>query len=365
MISKSPTTMHQVIEKLGPLVTSLHGFDETSAGKIAVTGVNSPNEATGEELAFVTQPKYLEKGLASQARVIAFPEKMRAAVLEKWGATDRAFFFVKDPEFAMRETVQAFVLQTPYVNRAMATEVHRTAIVHPRAKLMDGVVVGPGAVIAQNVLIHENAVIGANSIVEAGTTIGAHTVIHPLVYIGHSCEIGADCEIHPSSVIGKEGFGYVHDAKNNHYRIPHTGRVVLGDRVHIGSCVTVDRGTFGDTRIESGAILDNRIQIAHNVTIGANSIITSGFAVAGSTKIGRNFLAGGNTTVTGHIEICDGVQLGGLSAVRKDITQPGAYSGNPLMSIRDHTRSLVAISKLPLLLKKFRGLLGDDETPTL
>lgn len=360
MSSNSPTTIQQIIQKLGPLVTSVHGFDEATAGKIAIVGVNSPDLATAEQLAFVTQAKYLEKGLTSSARVIAFPEKMRAAVLERWSDSSRAFFFVKDPEFAMRETVQNFVLQTPYVNREMISGIHPTAVVHPRAKLAAGVIVGPHAVIAQDTIIGESAVIGANSVIEARTTIGARTVIHPLVYVGHSCEIGADCEIHPSSVIGKEGFGYVHDAKNNHYRIPHTGRVVLGDRVHIGANVTVDRGTFGDTRIDSGAILDNRIQIAHNVALGANSILTSGFKVAGSTKIGRNFLAGGGTTVTGHIEICDGVQLGGLSAVRKDITQPGAYAGNPLLPMRDYLRAMAAIGKLPALLKKFRGLLGDD-----
>ena len=95
--------------------------------------------------------------------------------------------------------------------------------------------------------------------------------------------------------------------------------------------------------------------------IGDNAIITAGFVVAGSTKIGKNFLTGGNSSVTGHIEICDNVQLAALSGVRKAITKPGAYGGNPLMPMREYMRMASALMKLPNLIAKFRNELGDED----
>jgi UDP-3-O-[3-hydroxymyristoyl] glucosamine N-acyltransferase len=277
--------------------------------------------------------------------------------------TPRAYFFSREPELAMRETIQSFFKATPYINSDFESLVHPTAIVHPAAKLAAGVRIGPYSVVSKDVVIGEHAVVGAHCVVESGASIGACTVLHPFVYVGPACDIGTDCEINPHTVIGKEGFGYAHDTKNNHYRIPHTGRVIIGDRVHLGSSVNVDRGTFADTRIESGAILDNRIQVSHNAVIGANSIITAGFVIAGSSKVGRNFLAGGNTAITGHIELCDNVQLSALSVVRKSITKSGAYGGNPLMPMRDYLRFTAALLKIPQLIKKFAAELTTDERP--
>ncbi|CAN5405251.1 UDP-3-O-(3-hydroxymyristoyl)glucosamine N-acyltransferase [soil metagenome] len=361
----SPTTINQILQRLGPLVTSTHGLlanaSATGTG-ITIHSVNSPDFAGPGQVGFVTQPKYLEKALASTASVLCFPEKSKNVVVARIesGGTPRAYFFSKEPELAMRETIQSFFQTTPYINQDFETPVHPTAVIHPEAQLGRGVRIGPFAVISKHVVIGDEAVVGAHTVIESRSKIGARTVLHPFVYIGPSCDVGADCEINPHTVIGKEGFGYAHDTKNNHYRIPHTGRVIIGDRVHLGSSVTVDRGTFADTRIEAGAILDNRIQISHNAVIGENAIITAGFVIAGSSKVGRNFLTGGNTAVTGHIELCDNVQLAALSVVRKNITKPGAYGGNPLMPMRDYMRFLAAQMKLPLLVKKFKGDLGDD-----
>lgn len=265
----------------------------------------------------------------------------------------------------MRETLNGFFQKTPYVNSDCEAPIHATAIIHPSANLGEGVRVGPYAIISKNVTIADGAAIGAHAVVETGATIGRKTVLHPFTYIGHDCVLGAECEIHPSTTIGKEGFGYAHDAQNNHYKIPHTGRVVLGDRVQIGASVTIDRGTFGDTRIDDGAILDNRIHIAHNVEIGANSIITAGFVIAGSSKIGKNFLTGGCTSVTGHIKIADNVQLAGVSVVRKDITKPGAYGGNPLLPMNEFLRAMVFMNNVPKLAKKLRSLVvSEDDSQT-
>lgn len=358
-------TIQNILQALGPLVTSAHGCEPGSANLPALTAVKSSNLATRGHITFVTQPRYLEKALTSEASVICFPEKARETVTQKLGNSSRAYFFSKNPELAMRETLNGFFQKTPYVNSDYEAPIHATAIIHPSAKIGSGVRVGPYAIIGKNVVLADGVVIGAHANVETGATIGSKTVLHPFSYIGHDCVLGAECEIHPSSTIGKEGFGYAHDAQNNHYKIPHTGRVVLGDRVQIGASVTIDRGTFGDTRIDDGAILDNRIHIAHNVEIGANSIITAGFVIAGSSKIGKNFLTGGCTAVTGHIKIADNVQLAGASVVRKDISKPGAYGGNPLLPMNEFMRAMVFMNNVPKLAKKLRSLVvAEDDSQT-
>lgn len=356
------TTIQHITEKFAPLITSTHWEEEKS---IEISSVNSPEIAVAGQVAFVTQPKYLEKALAGSASVLCFPEDAREIISKRLvGDAFRPHFFSKEPELLMRETIQQFFQQTPYINRDFETLIHPTAIIHETAQISPSARIGPYAVISKNAVIAEDAVIAAHVVVETAAKVGARTVLHPFVYVGHSCDIGIDCEIHPHTVIGKEGFGYAHDSRNNHYRIPHTGRVIIEDRVQLGSCVNIDRGTFHDTRIKRGAILDNRIQVSHNAVIGENAIITAGFVVAGSTKIGKNFLTGGNTSVTGHIEISDNVQLSALSAVRKSITKAGAYGGNPLMPMRDYIRFTAALLKLPKLVAKFRKDLGEEDENT-
>lgn len=344
-------SLKQVIEHLGPLVSSVSWDSQATDKDLYFNFVSAPDLASNEDLIFVSNSKHLEMALKSQAKAICLPDTLRPAIEKQNLAIDKLVFYSPEPERAMRETVQRFFLKTPYVNSDESNLQHPTAIIHAEAAISPTARIGAYSVIARGAKIGDGAVIASNVVIEIEAQIGPRTVIHPFVYIGHHTEIGSDCEIHPHSVVGKEGFGYAHDLKGRHFRIPHQGKVVLEDGVHLGSTATIDRGTFGETRIGKGAILDNRIHIAHNVSIGAGSIITAGFNVAGSTKIGRGFVCGGNTSVTGHIEICDGVQLAGVSVVRKSISKPGAYGGNPLLPMREFMRMNLALSKLPALLK--------------
>lgn len=349
-------SLKQVVEHLGPLVSSVSWNSNTAEKDLYFNFVSAPDLATKEDILFVSNSKHLESALKSQAKAICLPEALRPEIeakqLQIKHMQQTLFFYSSEPERAMRETIQRFFLKTPYVNSDEMKLQHPTSIIHPEADVSPTARIGAYTVIARGAKIGDNAVVASHVVVEINAQIGPRTVIHPFVYIGHHTEIGADCEIHPNSVVGKEGFGYAHDLVGRHYRIPHQGKVVLEDGVHLGSTATIDRGTFGETRIGKGAILDNRIHIAHNVSIGAGSIITAGFNVAGSTKIGRGFVSGGNTSVTGHIEICDGVQLAGVSVVRKSISKPGAYGGNPLMPMREFMRMNLALTKLPALLKR-------------
>ncbi|MBL7687921.1 MAG: UDP-3-O-(3-hydroxymyristoyl)glucosamine N-acyltransferase [Bdellovibrionaceae bacterium] len=342
-----------IADHLSSLVTEHEGSLE-----IPITGVSSPEEAQAGSIIFVSQPHLLEKALKSSATALVLGLGMKTRLNElRELIGGRPILYSPEAERAMREVIFHFFLKTPHLNTdfdATGSLIHPTAIIHPSAKLSTNVRVGPYSIISRDVTVGAGTTIAAHVNIEHSTSIGERTVIHPFVYIGHSCVIGNECEINPNSTIGKEGFGYAHDLKFNHYRIPHQGRVIIEDRAHLGARNTIDRGTFGDTRIGQGAVLDNQVHIAHNSSVGANSIITAGFRLAGSTKIGKNFVAGGNSVVTGHIEVCDNVQLSAVSAVSKAITKPGKYGGNPLLPLQDHIRMKVAMTKLPALLKALK-----------
>jgi UDP-3-O-[3-hydroxymyristoyl] glucosamine N-acyltransferase len=177
--------------------------------------------------------------------------------------------------------------------------------------------------------------------------------------LGPRTQIGKNCEIKANTVIGGEGFGFAHDQKGHHHRIPQKGRVVLEDNVYIGSMCAVDRATLenGETRIGEGTKLDNHIQIAHNVKIGKHCVFAGGTVIAGSTTIGNHCVVGGHSSIAGHIKICDQVHLGGRSGVSGSIEKPGAYTGHPLQPLKDHLRSEAYIKRLPALGKAVQIIL--------
>lgn len=322
---------------------------------VSIRAVSAPESAEAGSLVFLATPKAFTAALSSTASAYVVSPKMKSQAEAKFAG--KTVLIANNVERAMATVVSEYFLRTPYTNKGIQG-VHPSAIVHSSAQLGTDVRIGPNAFIGAGVRLGSRVYIGANSVIEDDSEVGDDTVIHPLVFIGHSTQIGKRCEIHPQTVVGKEGFGYAHDERGNHYRIPHQGRVVLEDGVHLGSSCTIDRGTFGETRIEAGAILDNQIHIAHNCEIGKNAICTAGFAMAGSSRVGANFLTGGGSVVTGHVVVCDNVQLAGLSAISKDVTKPGQYGGFPLMPLKQYMKSRATIAKLPEMRKQLTQIMN-------
>ena len=76
------------------------------------------------------------------------------------------------------------------------------------------------------------------------------------------------------------------------------------------------------------------MQIAHNVTIGENSIIAGQVGIAGSSIIGKNVKIGGQAGISGHLKIGDNVEIAGGSGVIKDIPNNSKVMGYPAKNIR-------------------------------
>lgn len=233
--------------------------------------------------------------------------------------------------------------------------------IHPSAVIGDDVIVGkdvyigPHAVIGRRVRLEDRVVIHPHVVIEAGVTIGADTVIHPHVTLYEGCRIGRRVIINAGSVVGSDGFGFVPEGEKQ-VRIPHIGTVEIEDDVEIGALNTIDRATFGRTRIRSGVKTDNHVQIAHNVEVGENTIIVAQVGIAGSARIGRNVVLAGQAGISGHITIGDAATVGPQAGVARPVADGQMVSGTPEMPHRLWLRVQQVVPKLPELKKRLDEL---------
>lgn len=239
--------------------------------------------------------------------------------------------------------VSALVSDNPYLMYArvaallnpessMDGGIHPSAVIDKSCKIDSSVWVGPNCTIGPGVTLESNVYIGPGCVVERDATVGESSKLIANVTICHHSVIGKHVLIHPGVVIGSDGFGIAND-EGVWIKVPQLGRVVVGDHVEIGANTTIDRGALEDTVLEEGAKLDNQIQVAHNVHIGAHTAIAGCVGIAGSTRIGKHCAIGGAAAVLGHLEIVDGVQINAMSLVSKSILEPGIYSsGMPVQN---------------------------------
>jgi UDP-3-O-[3-hydroxymyristoyl] glucosamine N-acyltransferase len=187
------------------------------------------------------------------------------------------------------------------------------------------------------------------------TTIGDDTLLYPNVVVREGCTIGARVIIHSGTVIGSDGFGYVQD-QGRHYKIPQLGGVTIEDDVEIGANAAVDRATLGQTIIKQGVKVDNLVQIAHNVTIGAHSIVVSQVGIAGSTRVGHHVMIGGQAGLADHIVIGDQVMIAARAGVNRSLEPNQIVSGAPVMPHEVWVKAQAVIPRLPELRQAIRTL---------
>ena len=163
--------------------------------------------------------------------------------------------------------------------------------------------------------------------------------------------IGNRVIIHAGSVIGSDGYGFAPDG-DKYYKIPQKGIVQIDDDVEIGACNTIDRATLGKTWIRQGVKTDNLVQIAHNVTVGENTLLVAQVGISGSTIIGKHAILAGQAGIAGHITIGDNVTVGPTAGVAKSVPDNQIVSGAPAMPHRLWLRVQKIIPMLPELSKK-------------
>jgi UDP-3-O-[3-hydroxymyristoyl] glucosamine N-acyltransferase len=217
------------------------------------------------------------------------------------------------------------------------------AHVDPQARLGPGCRIAAGVVIEADAELASEVEVQANAVIGRGVTVGAGSRIGAGASLSH-CHVGARVIIHPGARIGQDGFGFV--MGEVHLKVPQLGRVLIEDDAEIGANTTIDRGSLGDTVIGRGAKIDNLVQIAHNVRIGAGCVIVAQSGVAGSSTLGPYSVMGAQSGVLGHVVVGPQSRIAGRAAVIRDVPGNAAYGGAPAVPAEEWKRQVAAIRAL-------------------
>ncbi len=303
-------------------------------GGVTVSGLATLSDARPGEVSFLANSKYRRHLAHTAASAVILAE------IDAFAAPS-AVLVCANPYAAYAQAARLLYPPAP-----SARGVHPQAVVDPCAVIEPSAWIGPGCVIEAGVRIGAGACLGPACVIGAGVQIGAHSRLIARVTVLAGARIGLRAIVHPGVVIGGDGFGMAR--VDEHWeKVPQIGSVRIGDDVEIGANTTIDRGALGDTVLEDGVKIDNQVQVAHNVHIGAHSAIAGCVGISGSARIGRHCTLAGGVGLVGHLEIADHVHITGMSMVTRSIRQAGTYSaGTPLMDNRLWRRNAVRMKQL-------------------
>jgi UDP-3-O-[3-hydroxymyristoyl] glucosamine N-acyltransferase len=318
----------EIIQKYG-LDAYAPGLDLES---IEIHSVASIEKAGPGQLGFFTAMEYaplLSRSKAS-ALIVREPVSTFAGVQ----------LVHKDPQFIFAK----LALEFHKVDHG-PLGVHPEAYVDPLAKVDEdvrihrGAYIDAGCEIARGVVIYPGVVMGKNCKIGQGTVLHPNVVIYSGTVIGHSCLIHAGC------VIGADGFGFT-VSESEICKIPQSGVVRIGNHVELGALCTVDRAASDETVIEDHCKFDDHVHIAHNCTIGRNTMFSAQVGIAGSTTIGEWTLIGGQSGVADHLKLPPKVRVGSKSGVITQLKEPGTYAGFPAIPVNEWKRNLVYVRRI-------------------
>ena len=350
-----------------PLNVSLKKISEFVSGKLTgdenflITSLARIEEARKGELTFLYLPAY-EKFLETTSA---------SAIIVKNGFNktrkDISYIEVDHPEKAFTSLIVNLFSQKTNLDG-----IDISSFVHQTAKLGTNVSLGKNVVVSANCILGNNVKIFHNSVLLENVEVGNDSIIYQNVSIREDCKVGKRVIIHAGAVIGADGFGYQKNDKGVYNKVPQIGNVVLEDDVEIGANTTIDRAALGSTVIKKGAKIDNLVQIAHNVSVGNNTVMSAQSGVSGSVKIGDNVIIAGQVGIAGHLEITDNVVLMAQSGVPKTISKPGLYFGYPAKEakkakileahIRNFPEYVERIKKLEEEVKKLKEELSQKKS---
>jgi UDP-3-O-[3-hydroxymyristoyl] glucosamine N-acyltransferase len=328
-------TLREIAEKIGGRLTG--------NGDLPITGISGIEEAREGDITFLAAPKFVRHLNDCRASAIIIGNK-----LAHLAGPDRNLITVENPILAYAHAAR---LLAPSKTREPV--VSSLAFVSPDASLAPTVAVYPYVFIDRDVTIEDDVTLFPFVYVGPKVRIGRSSTLYPNVTLYGGTIIGRNVTVHAGTVIGSDGFAYVWDGKE-HVKIPQLGNVEIEDDVEIGADVTIDRASLGTTLIRRGTKIDNLVQVAHNVTIGEDSIIVSQVGIAGSSSLGRNVVLAGQVGVRDHVAIGDNVQVAGQTGISADVPSNTAIAGTPHMPYKDWLKLQAYIKRLPQLFERMK-----------
>jgi UDP-3-O-[3-hydroxymyristoyl] glucosamine N-acyltransferase len=313
----------------------------------AVDQLAKIEEAGNGSLSFLANPKYEQYLYTTNASIVIINNDQHLAQP------------VKATIIRVDNAYSAFTLLLEKYNtiKLHKSGIEQPSFIHPSAKVGDNAYIGAFAYISQDVTLGDNCKIYPNCYIADNVKLGNNVTLFPGVTVYFDCVIGNNVIIHSGAVIGSDGFGFAPNPDGSYTKIAQIGNVIIEDDVEIGSNATIDRATMGSTVIRAGVKIDNLVQIAHNVEVGANTVIAAQSGVSGSVKIGERVMMGGQAGIAGHLNIADGSQLNAQTGINSSIKEPNKkWGGSPYQAYQDYLRAQVSIRKLPDLEKRVREL---------
>ena len=327
-------TTGQIAERIGATVIG--------DPNLPLTGFAPADSAKPGDLTFAENESYFARAKQSAASAIL--------VAEDFSPDTKTLIRVTNARVAFAQVLPLFFPEPTF-----APGIHPSAVVAATAQVDPTAHIGPHCVVGERVKIGPGAVLISQVYVGDDCSVGEQTRLFPHVTLYQRSHLGKRVRIHAGAVIGADGFGYVFDG-SEHRKVPQVGQVQIQDDVEIGANTTIDRAALGATIICKGTKIDNLVQIAHNVTIGEHSIIVAQVGIAGSTKIGSYVTVAGQAGIAGHLRIGDRVTLAAQSGVMHHIPEGQKWMGSPAQPDRVTKRQLLAIERLPDLLRRVHEL---------
>jgi UDP-3-O-[3-hydroxymyristoyl] glucosamine N-acyltransferase len=287
-----------------------------------------------DELSFLDNRKYLPAFRRTRAGA-AFVRPALAG--EAPGSL--TLLLTEQPYHAFARAAQAFYPEAP-----PQPGIAESAVIDPTARIGEGCAVDAHAVIGPRVEIGRRCHIGANSVVGAACILGDDVRVGANVSISHSL-VGARVRLYPGVRIGQDGFGFAPDPRG-HLKIPQLGRVIIEDDVEVGANSTIDRGAGPDTVIGAGTMIDNLVQIGHNVQMGRGCVLVAQAGISGSTRLGDYVIIAGQVGVAGHLTIGSGARIGAQAGVMRDVAPGDTVIGAPAVPQKEFFRQVAALQRL-------------------
>lgn len=340
--------------RLSELAERTFSIIDQGSPDLEITSAAGLDIAGTTDVTFLSNPKYTHQLAETTAAAVFLNENI---AIER---TDIAVLRAKDSYLAYTLAMRLF-----FPEPAIKPFVHPSAVIDPTANVGEAVEIHANAVVGANCVIAEGVRLMPNVTIYDGVKIGKGTTIHSNSSVRENCEIGRNCIIHNNTTVGCDGFGYAKTADKKWLKIPQTGRVVIEDDVEIGANTAIDCASVGETRIKTGAKIDNLVQIGHSCTVDEDALICSQTGLAGSSHIGKRVLLTGQVGIAGHLKVGDDAILTAKSAVSHDVEPGKIISGVPGFDNKDWLRSTAAFKRLGEMAHRLRKLekkvFGDAE----
>jgi UDP-3-O-[3-hydroxymyristoyl] glucosamine N-acyltransferase len=315
-------------------------------GQVVIDRVAPIDEAAGGAITFLANRRYQTFLLRSAASAIIV-----APGIITNPQPGKNYLEAADPYLAFAKILQLFNPPDRHNGQISAL-----AYVDSSARIGKAVTVFPHVFIGAQARVGDRTVLYPGVFLGTASEVGEDSVLHANVVVRDHCCVGNRVILHAGTVVGSDGFGYAREG-DRRVKIPQVGIVRIEDDVEVGANTTVDRATLGETVIGRGAKIDNLVQIAHNVTIGENSVIAAQVGIAGSTRVGTNVTLAGQVGVVNHIHIGDGATIGPQSGVAQAVPAGAVLSsGIPAAPHREWLKVMVLLPQLPKLWSLVRGL---------